>query len=218
MEFDIEGVRDTQGRLIGPPKESVAARFFFEPYKNEVKSREKGCPIFDDVTFVEIIVPGENEIRRRPATEADKERFAAQYDAFTKGKDQEVVSGTPLAVWPPLSAGQVETLRYFGAKTVEQFAGMNDTSCSKLGPGFVALRQKARDWLAAAKDGATLGKLRDELKERDDKISALERMLADQAHSIEGLRSQLGQPIPATPAFTVERKRGRPKKAETVAE
>lgn len=163
------------------PDDLLTIQFSLEPLENPTKSKEAGRPIFDDVEMISIRVPGDPDIRRHPVEAADRARFARHYEAWKRNENQEAVSGTPLVAWPMIKRSQVEEAKFFGLHTVEQLSDMADVNLQKLGPGWITLRQHAQDWLKKAQDGAILGKLRLELKERDERINALEDMLKRQA-------------------------------------
>lgn len=183
--------------------EKLAVRFVVEPQENEAKSKVAGRPIFDDVEMVEIRIPGDVDVRRNPVTEETKRRFPKQYLAFHAGQSQETASGTPLAAWALLKRSQVEEARFFGVHTVEQLSEMADANMARLGPGWIDLRQKARDWLEAAQDGAKLNELRTELEAAKQRIATMEDMLNRQAASLReaGVTTPIAQ---AAPAIDVE--------------
>lgn len=154
---------DVTSSLTGSPQGGkLLVRFSLEPVHNPAKSAEAGRPMFDDVEYVEIRVPGDKtNVTKVPATSRHKEEHAGAYGAFKKGITAPA-DGTPLSEWPGCTRGQVETLAHFGIRTVEEFAAVNDGNLQNLGP-FIALRQKARDYLAQAAKAAPLDKLRQEM-------------------------------------------------------
>jgi hypothetical protein len=157
----------------------VFVQFGLHPRKNEDKSREEGRPIFEDVEYVKIMVPGDlSNIVHRPVQERDRRRFATQYRAFKSGEEQRV-EGTPLKEWPAISRGQVEELAHFNVRTVEQLAGLADGLIKNIGP-IQAIKQKAIDWIAQAKGGAPLDKMRSELAEKDAENALLRKQLEEQ--------------------------------------
>lgn len=197
--MELAGLAETQ------QKESLAVRFIAEPQQNEDKTKKAGRPIFDEVEVCEIRIPGDTDLRREPVTAEHKRRFPKQYLAFKANQSQEAASGTPLAAWPLLTRAQVEEAKYLGAHTVEQLAEASDGGIQKFGPGWISIRQKARDWLTAAKDGALLVRLRSELEERDGRIKALEEMLTKQAQALQqaGIGTGSTAPVSGTPSVDV---------------
>lgn len=150
--------------------------FGIRPKQNEQRSKTEGRPIFDDVEYVEILVPGDkNNIVHRPVRAEDKERYARQYAAF-KGGQGEKLSGTPLAEWPGISRSEVEELAYFNIRTLEQLASVGDGHLQRMGP-LLALRQRARDFLEKAKGDAPMAAMRTELEKRDNLIETQQQQI-----------------------------------------
>lgn len=167
--------------------EKLHVTFRLEPLKDEAASREQGRPIFKEVEFIKIAVPGQKtEIVERVVREKDRERFARQYDRWKRNGEQEALIGTPLAEWPGITRSQVEELKHFNVRSVEQLANLSDGNAQKF-PGIQALKAKAKDYLEKAKGNAPLEKMRAELSERDNQIEALRRQLLEQGEAIEKL-------------------------------
>jgi len=142
-------------------------KFFMRSTINVDKSTEANRPIYDDVEYVEIMMPGEkrNIIERPAASMRDDLRFPKQYAQFRAGvKDQ--ISGTPLKVLPFMTDARVEEMAFFKIFTVEQLAELSD---SVQFMGSVDLKRKAKEFIDRA-NGADA--LRDEL-------NAVKRQLAE---------------------------------------
>lgn len=161
--------------------------FYMGTMKNEEKSSAEGRLIVDDVECIKVIIPGDkNNVIDRPATAADKRRFAQQYAAFKQGKEGEAqLSGTRLQDWPFVSRGQVEELHWLGFKTVEQLASAND---SVNYPGLQQLKTHARSWLATAKDSAIASQQADRLNAQDAQIEELKKVVEDQTRLLAELQ------------------------------
>ena len=172
-----------------PQKEGgVYVRFYLEAVENKLKSwggtrvrpdgteevvEGAGRPIYDEVEFIEVRVPGDKtNIVQRPVRPEDKRQYAAAYAAWKAG-DKEQLTGTPLAVWPGATRAQVAELLHFGIRTVEQLAQLSDGNMQNVGP-IRALRQRAQDYLTAAEGMAPLETLRSQVAERDNRIQSLE--------------------------------------------
>lgn len=175
---DIIGMADNQTRS------TLIVTFSIEAQENEQKSREKGRRIFEDVEVIEIRVPGDHDFVRRVATQQDREQYPRQYLAFKRSQTQETVNGTPLSVWPQMLKSQVEEARAMGIQTVEQLAAVSDVHVQRFGPGWIELRQHARDWEKAATDGAATVKLRSDLEAMTARVKTLEAMLTKQAQEL----------------------------------
>lgn len=122
---------------------------FYQSFlRNEAKTQAEGRPIFDDVPFTKIFMPGDRtNIIDRPTRQEDKIRFPKQWARFTNAQEQRA-EGTPLAEWPLVTRGQVEELKYLGFTTVEQVAAASDNIPYM---GLQGLKQKAALFIEVAK-------------------------------------------------------------------
>lgn len=180
--------QDTQGLII---------EFYIEPIENEEKTKKAGRLICDDVEYVSIRIPGDIDVQRHPATQEDRERFPVHYEAWKKRQPQETVSGTPLTKWPGSpSLSRVKEAAALGIHTVEQLSAVTDSNISRLGSGWLAIRQKARDYLAAAKDSALLFQLRSENEALATRLKALEESFNRQSAELDKARAN-GGTLPA---------------------
>lgn len=231
------GMEDLVALAMGKTKrENLAVRFYVHPTINEQKTREQGRQIFEDVDWIEIRIPGDRDTLQRAATDEDKKRFAHIYVAWKRNQSQEAAEGTPLREWAAITRSQAEELGSFGIRTVEHLAGMPDSNLQRVGP-LMAIRQQARDWLAAQKDTSVLTKLRSENDELRSRLTALENMLQTQSREIEAARVNGGTlpavaaPDPRLAAMEAQiaalvaavqspepKRRGRPPKAAPAAE
>jgi hypothetical protein len=169
--------------------EPVFVRFGLHPKQNQEKTAEAGRPIFDDVEYVEIMVPGDKQnMIHRPVTARDRARFPRQYAAWKENKTV-AQTGTPLEEWSGISRSQVEELRFFNVRTVEQLAGISDGNATNIGP-IQALKAKALDFVDRAKGSAPTDKLRMELLERDKEIATLRSQVKELGDAVEGMRRE----------------------------
>lgn len=164
---------------------ALGVRFYFEDVQNPEKSKEAGRPVYDQIAYCEIRLPGSTDVIRNVVSDKERNRFPRQYAAFQAKTDQDVASGTPLKEWPLMTSNMVLEARYLGVRTVEQLAMAPDSGIQRMGTGWLTLRKQARDWLLQAKDGALLAKLRAELEERDRRLTTLEEMLAKQGAALQ---------------------------------
>lgn len=215
----------------------------FELVSKQV-GEENGIPVFKDIEYIEKRIPGDRtNIVFKPLRDADKKEFAAQYQHWLATRE-DPKSGYPLKDWPPLVRSQVEQLAFHGVKTVEELANLSDSVCQSIGSGTLAVRQKAKDWLDRAKGAGPESALRAELDAKDNEIATLKRQFSELtalvrakesgeavpapspvAGELAALKAQMQELLAAKAAFvppeaTAEtpKKRGRPKKSETVAE
>ena len=146
-------------------------QFFVQAIQNNFKSEQEGRPIFDEIEMIRIMTPGSRDVFVGKATYQYQARFPKQYAAFKAGKEQPL-EGTPLEEVPFLSVGQVAELKAINVKTLEQLAHMPDALAQQIMGNF-GLRQKAQNFLAAAKDQAPFTHMEAELAKRDAEITAL---------------------------------------------
>lgn len=183
-----------RGRMSEADKKLIVA-FEMHATQNVEKSKAEGRPIFEDVPYIRIIVPGDRDSSiHRPVWDdpmhqmSDTARFPEQWKAFRENRKQ-AAEGTPLEQWPPLSRAQVLELKHFHVTTVEQLANLDDSVGRKF-MGIQSLKQLAKDWLAKAKDGAVVTKLRSELQDRDERMDTLQRQLKEQGELIAKLQKK----------------------------
>lgn len=153
------------------------AQFFVEPVQNKIKSDLEGRPVFDEVVMIRIVTPGSRDVMVTKATEQYKQRFARQWAAFEQRRTQ-VLDGTPLEQVPFLTVGQVAELKGLNIFTLEQLATLNDNVAQRF-MGFHSLKQRAQNFLSAAKNAAPLTQLQAELEERDNTIALLKAQVQE---------------------------------------
>jgi hypothetical protein len=159
--------------------ENLMVKFFTKQREDKTASLKEGRPIFKDVEYIDIKVPGNRSGgASRPATYRDKQRFPRHYAAYQQRQEMPQ-EGTPLAEWPIMSRSQVEELSYHNVKTVEQLLSMSDTLASQF-LGMNGLKAKAKMWLEDAEETA-----------RINQIEKLEAGNADKDSRIESLETQV---------------------------
>ena len=178
--------------------EGLLVKFLFKTKQDLVASNDQGKPIFKEIEYVDIRVPGQKNFICRPAKPDDIARFPKHYDAFkSRTSDDELLEGTPLSEWPLITRSQVEELTFANVKTVEQLVSMPDSNASQF-MGINLMKEKAKQWLELASEGKAKSDLADELKKRDDEIEELKA-------AVKALQ------VKAKPHVT-KKKRGRPRK------
>jgi hypothetical protein len=175
MTYD-EAVRD--GRGIDNTDTAIPL-FYNNAVKRVAKSEELGREFFEDVPFVRIILPGlRGEEIDRKASDEDKERWPAQWEAF-QNKQEQPLSGTPLEACSLINPSDVATLKVQKILTVDAFVNIPDHALGKLGPGFDALRDKCKRWIQGASDGDELRgiilELRNDVSKLKKEIEKLEK-------------------------------------------
>jgi len=147
--------------------------FFLKPKRDELESVLQQRPIFQEVAYLRVLIPGDklNQVVR-PATSEDLQRFSVQFERFKKGIAQNV--GTPLTEVGFLDPAKIEELKFFHVVTVEQLAGLSETTLQKLGAGWRSYVEKAKAWLNKSLSSESLL----------ERIQKLERDLAEANASV----------------------------------
>jgi hypothetical protein len=198
-EFNPEDFTQSQQSSMD---EQLLVKFYTKPREDKAATREEGRPIYHDVEYIDIRIPGDRSSGvARPATARDKARFPRHYAAFKNRTDYEGVEGTPLVEWPVITASQCAELAHFNVKTVEQLATLSDTHAQNF-MGVNALKRKAQEWMSTAKDQKASTELHKELDKRDEQIAALQAQVAELAKAPKKAapNKRKASPKKATPA------------------
>ncbi len=156
----------------------LLVKFFIKAKQDQAKTLEEGHPIFRDVEYIDIKIPGDRTGGAcRPATPRDKQRFPKHYEMF-KQRTETPLEGTPLSEWPLVTRSQVEEFAFHNIKTVEHLAGMADSNTINF-MGMGTLKAKAVKWLEKAGEEAKVHQLTEQLAERDERIDRLENQMKE---------------------------------------
>jgi len=170
---------------------TLYVHFYSDAIPNEEASTKEGRLICREVDFVMIMTPGDKlSIIRRPIQPRDLQRFGDRYDAFKKGRAQEAASGTPLHTVSWLSKSQVKELEFLGCHTLENLAGMPDSTTQKF-MAVQGLKQRAKDAIQAAKEAAPLLILRTEIEQKDAELEVLRKAQQDMAAQIAQMQNAI---------------------------
>jgi len=173
--------------------EKLAIRFFTKAKQNTDESQKQGRPIFTEVDYIQIMVPGDrSNTIVRPITSQDQDRFKKQYDHWKTTQKDDAVIGTPLEAWGVMSLAQIEEYRYYGIRTIDQLADLRDDICQKI-MGGTQLKQKAQAFLDAMKAEAPMKVMQAELAERDNEIESLKKALTDQGAILKDIQAKEGK-------------------------
>src|SRR3990167_6166568 len=222
---------DANTQFVGAkdPDAALVAEFYLKPIQDMFQSSKQGRPIFSDVIYVHINVPGIKDSDWHIVARSDhQQRFPRQWAHFQNkmtGDAREV--GTPLAEWPVLTRSQVEEFRGLKFFTIESIANAGDAQISNLGMmGGMSphiLRDKARAYLKAAADSALPQHQAEELAKRDAEIDRLSKEMARLAAAVDASMKAPTPPPPQPVADTpntqmvAKRRPGRPTNAEIAA-
>lgn len=180
--YDQAAVMEDQPRFALDKK--LFVQFYLRAVLNNFKSAQEGRPIFDEVDYVRIIVPGDkNTVIDTKATPEYTTRFASRFELYKKNQSQ-AVTGTPLEVWPQMTVGQVAELKAMHIHTVEQLAELPDNLAQRI-MGSHDLRRRAVAFLDLAAGDAANSKLSAELDKRDNEIELLKAQMAQMQQLIQ---------------------------------
>lgn len=195
------------------PDSRLAVRFYTKAVKNEYETKQQGHPIFFNMDYVQIMVPGDDKtIIDQPARDDHKARFPLQWAHYKNCKqDDSHEMGTPLSEWPILQTSQVEELRGLKFYTVESIANASDSNIQCIGmiAGMspYSFRERAQRFLKVAHEEAYAGAV-------EEKNKLLEVELAENRAKMAEMEAKLAQLLEAS--VSEKPKRGRKPKAETV--
>jgi hypothetical protein len=165
-------------------------RFYIRPLQNAFKTAQEGRPIFDDVEYVEVIIPGDrNAVVDERVKDEHRQRWPRQYQNFKDGREM-AQDGTPLEEWPGVTRSQVEELKHFNVRTVEVLAALDDSGLQRAVPmGGYALRDKAKRFLELAAGSAPADALAAERERDRATMEAMKEQMAAMAAEIDRLRA-----------------------------
>ena len=182
--------------MLQEERHGFYVEFELRPEEDREASIDQGMPVFKDVEFAMITMPGGGLVVDKPINEAllhewkngDNRRkppspFAYRaYEAWKEGREAPV-NGTDLKNWPGVTPAQLKTCQNATVRTIEDLAEANADTIRKLGMGGVAMMEKAKAYLAAANQNKTseevsalmvkLEALSDTVKRKDEQISDL---------------------------------------------
>lgn len=160
-------------------------RFYQDKNQLGFASEQAGHPIFEDVDFIEIMIPGDmTNVIVRPATDKDKQIYASLYNQYKQGLEPSA-DGVPVEEWSRLTRAQAANYKALNFQTVEQIANMTDAVFSKVGMGAQADRTAAKAYLALAQDSALAQKQALTIERQDAEMADLKEQIKTLAAMIE---------------------------------
>lgn len=164
-------------------------KFYQRAIQNNFKTALEGRPIMEMADFILIEVPGNQTLTIDTfASDSDKDRFPVQWARYQNEKTDGDIEGTLLSDWPVLNTAVAAELKHFKFYTVEQIAQASDAQLGTLGMAAgmspLTLRDKAKAFLSSAKDTALVQQQADELRKRDEELSAVKAQLAELASAM----------------------------------
>lgn len=210
---------DANPNFVGQrdPDKSLSVMFYSKPVQNEFESAKQGRPIFSDVDFVKIYLPGDDKnIIDTYARQDHKDRFPKQWAHYANKRagDQQMIDKTPLSQWPRISASQAEELRAMKFFAVEDIANASDATLQRLGMvggmGGFAFREAAKLFLSRAAGDAQDAKLQTALNQQAQENAMLKEQMAAMQAQLAALASKAEPVIEETEETP---RRGRPPKS-----
>jgi len=166
--------------------ERLYVKFYMGARPNDEKTLEAGHPIFDEVPFVRIIVPGDrNTVIDTTVDNTHKTRFPRAWAQFQANAEQ-TCSGMPIREWPAITRSVAEELAHLNVHTVEQLAELADVFGARI-MGFHDLRRKAVAFVALSKDTSHVQKLAAANQALQTQIDALTAQVAEQAKMFDAM-------------------------------
>lgn len=166
--------------------------FFTDAVEDAEKSQQEGRKVFRDAEMIRIIVPGDKRnIVVREVRQDDKQRFADRYERWKKN-EEEVLTGYPLSQWPAVTKAQLEELKYFGFRTVEDVANCPDSITTRF-VGFQVLKRRAQTFLDVQAQNAPTEKLQAEVKVRDEQIAGMQNVINELQTKVNELLKASGK-------------------------
>ena len=162
------------------PNDLLNVTFDVRPIKDNFRSTQEGRDVFNDVTYIKIMTPGNNHnIIERPVRPQDKINFIRQWMAFESQNVNKGPSfGTPVDKWVEINPARAEELKYLKFMTVEQIANASDHQLQAIGMDGNMLKQKAQAFINGSLTVATNLKKDEEIAKRDKQISELMENMA----------------------------------------
>ncbi len=153
------------------PDGRLMVKFYSKPVQNEFQTNKEGRPIFEDVDFVKIFIPGDTlSTIDAPARADHKARFPLHWAAYQNahGADSKIM-GTPVEHWPLITALQAEELKAIKFFTVESVANASDLQLQglgmKAGMSPFAFRDRAKNFLRVASQESAVNQNDEELEQ-----------------------------------------------------
>lgn len=115
--------------------------------------------------------------------------YKEAYKAWKEDREAPV-SGTSLRDWPVLSPGQIKSLMDLRLRTVEDLAGANEETLSRIGMGARTLQQKAQNWLTMARESAPVEEITN-LRQQNKDLTGQVQSLVQQIRDLQGIVNQL---------------------------
>ena len=193
----------THGMATYGEDSNLLVIFYAKSVENRAKSIEQGIRVFESRVYCKIQHPGENlNIIDKPADESLKQRFSAQWEAFSTNQTY-VPEGTPIDLLFPNFPHVAETLRGLGVHTIQQCAGLSAHAISSLGIGGIEYVNKSKQYLESAKEGVGFHQFQKAITEKDTQIRILSETVSKLTERLDQIADKRSNPLsnPLNPPF-----------------
>jgi len=172
---------------------SLHVEFYMEAVHQAFESEKAGMPKYKDIPFIRIRTPGVtgNTIERPVKMQSDgvapsdPQRFPRQWDAFQNQREQ-AHDGLPVEQWAVLTKSQVLELKASRLFTVEQVAGLPDSSLNLLGLNGRRLRDMAKALLDQGEKNAAVSAITAENERLKADVEMMKHQIAELSQSENG--------------------------------
>lgn len=176
------------------PDDVLHVTFYMKTQQNNFETEQQGRPIFFEVPFVRIQMPGNQlSIIDTIARDDHKRRFPRQWRMFedSQFRSDEQVVGTPVTEWTAITRAQAEELRAMKFHTVEQIANCSDLQIQRLGMNGQVLRQRAIAYLKSSTDHALAQQQAAEIAKKDQQIQGMSDVIAKLSAQLDKLTQRM---------------------------
>lgn len=173
FDFEAEQLNNLASQQAWKLDHQLNVQFYKHAELNSAKSKVENRKVFEDKVYVRILIPANRlNVIEREATQEDRLRFAKQFQAFVE-RGEQLQNGSALDQLPFLTKAQILELRALKIETVEQLAGVPDTTVQLLGTGGMTLKQRAIQFLDERKSNSALAEQNRSLVEQIAELRAI---------------------------------------------
>jgi hypothetical protein len=199
----FDGIPATGG-ILGPngavsfgAPDVMNVLFYTKSVHDPISSRERGKPWFRAMTYVRIQHPGEKDCIDRPVQEDDVaiQRWPRQWDAFQRRQEQ-APDGVPIEMLFPESPEVAANMHTIAIHTVEQLAGLTEHGMQTIGIGAAQWKNKARQFLDAARGGASVHRMQLQIEKLTNAIETLSNQNAGLKALVDRLSAEKAGGVP----------------------
>jgi hypothetical protein len=154
----LEDYKPMESHLRWADDHKLFVQFYRKPVYQELESQTEKRPIYKEVDYVKIIIPGDKLAEINAPVDLEyATRFRARYEAFKAGV-ADPIKGTPLEAWPVLDPAQVAELKHLNVRSVEDLIAAPENLAKQI-MGYNKLKGKAIKFVEVAAEEAAEAKL-----------------------------------------------------------